>query len=110
MSNKIALVLPELLKDTFDPKETLKWVKRNVINTMSWGAKNFTTFQNKALWFSVSGRNHSGIVLITLDFNDTYIVTLLSTHWNIKATFEGVYNDQLAELIDAKVESEKTSN
>ena len=72
------------------------------------GAKKFTYFSDTALFFTVSGMHHKGIVLITLAFDDTYTVRLLSSQWNQKAIFENIYFEDLAELIDKKVERIKS--
>ena len=104
MSVKKVQVLNTASERSFDPRETMQWLTRNKLWVMTWAARNFTNFENKALFFNVSGHHHKGIVLITLAWNDTYTVRLLSTQWNEKAKFENVYCDQLAELVDTKVE------
>lgn len=104
MSAKRNEVLRTAAEREFDPAETMKWVRANMLWVMSWGARNFTRVENKALFFTVSGHHHKGIVLITLAYDDTYVVRLLSSQWNEKAKFENVYCDDLAELIDNKVE------
>jgi hypothetical protein len=104
MSNKKLEVLKASIECDFNPNETMQVLRMNTLWLMSWGARNFQNFENKALFFNVSGRHHNGIVLITLAWDDTYTVRLLSTQWNEKAKFEMVYFDQLSELIDEKVE------
>ena len=104
MSLKKLAVLKESVQREFDPNETIQWLTRNRLWFMTWGAKNFTTFDKKALFFTVSGNLHKGIVLITLAWDDTYTVRLLSSQWNEKAKFESVFCDDLAELIDTKIE------
>ena len=104
MSAKKIELLNSSIEREFNPAETMQWLKLNPIWLMSWGARNFTNYDNKALFFTVSGNHHKGIVLITLAWDDTYTVRLLSSQWNEKAKFENVYCDELAELIDEKVE------
>ena len=104
MSVKKLEVLKNTCQREFNPKETMQWVNINPLWRMTWGATNFTTFQNKALFFNVSGFNHKGIVLITLDWNDTYTITLVSTQWNVKKVIKDVYCDELANVIDVNVE------
>ena len=104
MSQKKITVLESAVQRNFDAKETMQWVTRNKLWVMTWGARNYTQFDGKALFFTVSGHHHKGIVLITLAWDDTYTVRLLSSQWNEKAVFENVYCDDLAELIDTKVE------
>jgi hypothetical protein len=47
---------------------------------------------------------------IPLAWDDTYTVRLLSSKWNEKVKFENVYCDDLAELIDTKIERIKEYN
>ena len=101
--DKVA-ILKAAAEREFDPKETLQWLRINIIKVMSWGFNSPTTFENKALFFKVSGRHHKGIVLITLAWDDTYTVRLLNNKWVEKAKFEGIYCDMLNEFIDEKVE------
>ena len=104
MSAKQNEVLKSVEERSFDPQETMQWLKANPLWLMTWAARDFTRFEDKALFFKVSGHHHKGIVLITLAWDDTYTVRLLSTQWNEKAKFENVYCDELASLIDEKVE------
>jgi hypothetical protein len=104
MSAKQNEVLSSAPERSFDPKETMQWLRVNPLWLMTWAARNFSQYENKALFFTVSGHHHKGIVLITLAWDDTYTVRLLSSQWNEKAKFENVYCDELAELIDNKVE------
>ena len=46
-------------------------------------------------------------VFITLAFDDTYSVHIISTHGNIKQTFDMVYFDVLTEIIDNRIEKIK---
>jgi hypothetical protein len=104
MSAKKNAVLKSTEERSFNQKETMQWLNINRLWLMSWGARNFTAYEDKALFFNVSGNHHKGIVLITLAWDDTYTVRLLSSQWNEKAKFENVYCDDLASLIDEKVE------
>lgn len=104
MSKKKNDVLTSIKGRDFNQEETLQLLRLNRLWLMTWAARNFTRFENKALFFTVSGHHHKGIVLITLAYDDTYTVTLLSSQWNEKAKFENIYFDELAELIDVKVE------
>ena len=104
MSAKQNEVLKSVGERDFNQQETMQWLKANPLWLMTWAARDFTRFEDKALFFKVSGYLHKGIVLITLGWDDTYTVRLLSSQWNEKAKFENVYCDELAELIDTKVE------
>ena len=104
MSENKIKVLNESVEREFDVKETLTLLRANRIWLWSWGSRNFTQFENKALFFTVSGKHHKGIVLITLAWNDTYTVRFLSNRWNVKSVVTDVFFDELAEVIDDKVE------
>ncbi len=104
MSENKIKVLKESVEREFDVKETLAWLKVNQVWLWSWGARNFTQYENKALFFTVSGHHHKGIVLITLAWDDTYTVRLLSNRWNVKEVITNVFCDELADIIDEKVE------
>jgi hypothetical protein len=104
MSVKKTQVLNSVIEREFNPSETIQWLRAKPLWLMTWAARNFTNYANKALFFNVSGYKHKGIVLITLAWDDTYTVRLLSSQWNEKAKFENVYCDQLAEIIDINVE------
>ena len=104
MSKKKVEALEKAAERSFDQQETMQWLTANRLWVMTWGARSFTRFEDKGLFFTVSGHHHKGIVLITLAWDDTYTVRLLSSQWNEKAKFENVYCDDLAELIDTKIE------
>lgn len=101
---QITVILNGLAKNSFDPNETLQWVRTNKLWCMTWGIKNITTYQKKVLFFTVSGLKHKGIVAITLAYNDTYTIDLLTSNWEPIKTLEMIYCDQLAEVIDDEVE------
>ena len=111
---QITAVLKGLAKDSFNPTETLQWVCANKLWCMTWGIKNITTFTgnapkgySKVLFFTVSGLKHKGIVAISLAYNDTYTIDLLTSNWEPVKTIDMIYCDQLAEIIDNEVERVK---
>lgn len=104
MAKNTPEVLHKVTQREFNPLETLQILKANQIWLWSWAARNFSQWNNKALWFTVSGHLHKGIVLITLAWNDTYTVTLLTTKWTVKKEITDVYFDELAQTIDINVE------
>ncbi len=79
---------------------------QNKIRVMCWGATKWVAGE-KCLSFKVSARRHKGYVKITLNAMDTYDVQLLSTHGNEKKKWNGLYFDQLAEVIDNEIENVK---
>ena len=110
MSKNKEEVLKKVEERPFNQKETMQWIMTNPLWVMSWGAREFTTYKDTVLFFRVSGRKHNGFVLITLAWDDTYIVRLFSTQWNEKAKFENVYCDDLTEIIDEHIERIKEYN
>ena len=88
----------------FNTKETVQLLSSHGAIFWSWGAKNFTNLANKALIFKVNGHHHKGYVLITLAWNDTYSVYMLTTHGKIISEYKEVYCDMLVEVIDNRIE------
>jgi len=105
MNNKTITQINTLLKDIMNPSETMKQITTfGGLRYYSWGVSNKMNFKNKALILKVNGRHFKGYVVITLDYSDTYIVNLVSTHGNLKQTFEMVYFDNLFNVIDKAIE------
>ncbi len=104
MNPKKFEVLNELGKRKFNPMETLRVLKTKPTWMSSWGFRKPINYDNEMLLFRVSGHHHKGYVAITLNWDDTYIVTLLNVRWAIKETFSNVYVDELVELLDVKIE------
>jgi hypothetical protein len=104
MSIKKFELLKKVSKCNFNVAETVQVLNSRKTWLMSWGARTFQNYDNKALIFRVSGRHFKGNVIITLSFDDTYSVTFASTQWNEKERFTNVYVDQLTELLDCKIE------
>ena len=73
--------------------------------TGSWGIRQFVNYSNKLLRFTVSGKLHKGFVYIALDYSDTFDVYLTAKNHKLVTTFEGIYLDNLVEVIDHAVES-----
>ena len=106
MTIKLKAEVKKLVKRDFNPNETVAVLRHpsTLMTFWSWGVPKFTNFEDKALVFKVNGHLHKGYVCITLNWDDTYIVTLLLTHGNIVKTLENVYFDDLVEKIDEVVE------
>jgi hypothetical protein len=104
MNQETLKVINGLVKREFNPAETLKVLQQNIMILWSWAPRGYTNLRDLALIFRVSARRHKGYVVITLDWNDTYIVTLMRLNGTITKTFEGVYFDQLVETIDNEIE------
>jgi hypothetical protein len=105
MTSKTYQAIKALLKDSINCNETMQQLKAGgIAKLMSWGARNYTNIDNKALLFRVSGFKHKGYVLITLAYDDTYTVYLLKLNGEIVKTMEMVYCDELTDKIDEAVE------
>ena len=77
--------------------------KVNAVKVMTWGVNNWVGGEN-FLSFRVRARRHKGYVKIILNSMDLYDVQLISTHGNVKKEWNGLYFDQLTEVIDNKIE------
>lgn len=107
-------LLDKVKQRSFNHKETFRVLKMNYMMRMAcWGARDFGVLkmdefgETTAFWFRVSGRLHSGWVVITLDWNDTYTVRLVNNRWREVGISENVYVDELVETIDVMVERVK---
>ena len=105
MTNKELLsVVKPLLKREFIVNETMLLLNSYGLKLWSWGISKRINFENKGLLLKVSGNHHKGLVLITLDYNDTYCVDIISNKGEILETFDMVYFDQLFDVIDRRIE------
>lgn len=117
MNKKIYDCMTNLQKLEFSAIETLSQIRCcSDYNLMffSWGVNDIgflsgTKENTKGLCFRVRGRLFKGWVHIALNFDDTYIVSFISTQGNVKKTLENVYCDELTEKIDQVVETQKKS-
>lgn len=87
-------------------KQLFASVNRDVV--FSWGSRSWTAreFEGMAtLSFRVSGFKHRGVVNISYNRgDDLYVITIAQLNGKIKKRIEGVYCDQLGEIIDRLVE------
>lgn len=88
----------------FITAETLQLLKMYGYRFMSWGPSGFKNLEDKVLIFKVNGHHHKGYVCISLGWDDTYTVRLISTRGNVKFEMEGVYFDNLFEVLDERIE------
>jgi len=71
----------------------------------SWGFHNACeTVKNKAYRFTANGHHHKGHVHIVLNFMDTFDIYYTSNQGTIKKKQEGIYIDQLIEVLDNTIE------
>lgn len=105
MTNKvISKVVVPLLECPFDVNETMRVLTHNRNIFYSWGVSKRTTVLGKGLILQVHGRRHSGDVLITLGWDDTYQVRIMSNRGTVLHHFEMVYVDMLVQVIDNHIE------
>jgi hypothetical protein len=98
-------IIKTLYKDEFSIAETMQVLyKTNPLVYFSWGVSAKYNYENKALILKVNAHHHKGYVVITLDWNDTYIVNIIKTSGRIVATYDNVFFDELQEIIDNKIE------
>jgi len=99
-----------VLERDFNPNETLQWLKANFSIYMSWGVSKLFQYENKSLFLKVNGYKHSGWVLITLAWDDTYTVRYLNNQYNEVDKETNVYCDVLQSTIDEKIEKQPSYN
>jgi hypothetical protein len=104
MTQKTIELIYSLMKRNFDPQQTMEVLTHNRNTYWSWGVSSACNMDNKALVLKVNGHHHKGYVVITLDWMDTYIVNIISTHGTLKDTYENVYVDELVTRIDDRIE------
>lgn len=104
MNTELAKVINEKLQREFNIRETMQVLGSNMNIFWSWGITTKVNISNKGLLLKVSGHHHKGYVLITLAWDDTYTVDIISTHGKVKDTYEMIYFDMLVETIDNRIE------
>jgi hypothetical protein len=87
--------------------ETMQVLSYNKSIYWSWGVSKRTNLNDKGLLLKVSGNHHKGSVLITLGWDDTYCVYIISNSGKILNEYKEVYFDVLTELIDNRIEKIK---
>ena len=88
----------------FNLNETLLVLRSNQSIYWSWGVSKLVNLQNKGLIMKVNGHHHKGWVLITLGWEDLYKVYIVSNTGNTLDQYEGIFFDQLVEVIDDRIE------
>lgn len=77
---------------------------RPLAKVWSWGARAWTKMNAYCLRFTVSGHHHKGHVYIVVNGRDEFVIYLTSNRGKIKLVIEGIYLDNIIEVIDDKVE------
>ena len=105
MTNKTIIeVCFPLLEREFSLTETMQVLSYNKSVYWSWGVSKKINLNDKGLLLKVSGNHHKGSVLITLAWDDTYCVYIISNKGKILNEYKDVYFDVLTELIDNRIE------
>lgn len=98
--------LKELRQRDFSADDIYKMLRSNSI-WMSWGIHNPWRIWDNLLFFKVQGFLHKGYVMITLDFDDTFTITLTrANRINVVKEISWVYIEDLLNVIDINVEKE----
>lgn len=100
MSDKMT----ELLQREFDLNETLMVLKSPINIYWTWGVEKIYNVKNQGLILKVNGHHWKNFVLVTLAWNDTYIVSLLDEELNPTKTITEIYFDMLQNTIDREIE------
>mgnify|MGYP006273142027 FL=1 len=104
LSEIVKNVVKPALKLEFNPTETIQILMADRYKYFSWGVSSKYNIDNKGILLKVSGHHHKAYVLITLDWNDTYTVTLINNDGSVKTELAMVYFDMLADVIDGEIE------
>ncbi len=91
MSNQIALIIRQQL------------FAGGKIKVWSWGANAWRAGEN-FLHFRVTGRLFRGVVRVTLNSMDTYDIKLMKVSGEVVKEINGIYCDQLTDVIDEAIE------
>lgn len=103
---KIYEHLEHLLQREFDTKETLKVLQSPIQIFWCWGVERYGRIDHKALLLKVNGHLHKDYVLISLGWDDTYIVSLLDSKLQIIGEpTTGIYFDMLQYTVDKLIET-----
>ena len=89
----------------FDTREVAVNLRRHAfVTVMSWGARAWKVYKDMFLRFMVSGHHHKGHVYIILGWDDTFTLYYTTSKGKIVDKREGVYVDELIDVIDKRVE------
>ena len=78
------------------------------VKVWSWGANKWKAIKDEegrsGLEFKVSGFQFKGYVRIILDWSDTYTISFINIRKSLKGKVDGVFFDEMVDLIDSFVE------
>lgn len=90
----------------FSCKQFIDFFQRHGRPFWCWGSTAWTDLRGRGMRFAVTGLKHRGHVYIRCNGADTLDVYLTTLKGTIKDTIEGVYIDQVFELMHEKIEGE----
>jgi hypothetical protein len=100
-----ALQYAERDMNTQDPQQIMQATFNRKLQCCAWGIRNFTSIKNKALCFTVNAQN-TGMVCITLGWEDLYIVTLFAPDGSQVAQEREVFFDDLFAAVRRIIETD----
>lgn len=98
--------IKELLQREFNYEETLQVLKSPIQIYWCWGVEKIISVDETGLILKVNGHLHKDYLLITLAWDDTYIVTLLDGEYNPISSVKNIYFDVLQMTVDNLIETE----
>ena len=104
MTRDFVKTLDTLVERDFIVSETMQLLKFELFKYLSWGVQSARNFKGKGLLLNVNGRHYKSYVFIILAYNDTYTVHLVNNRGRVTETFNEVYFDELANVIDKRIE------
>ena len=104
MTRDFVKTLDTLVERDFIVSETMQLLKFELFKYLSWGVQSAINFKDKGLLLNVNGRHYKSYVFIILAYNDTYTVHLVNNRGRVTETFNEVYFDELANVIDKRIE------
>lgn len=96
--------IKHLLQREFDLVETVALIRIPINVYWSWGVEKLYHVEQTGLILKVNGHHWKHYVLITLAWNDTYIVSLLDAEFNPVKTIKDIYFESLQTTIDKEIE------
>ncbi len=97
--------LESFIERNFNVNETLQLLQSTGSVYFSWGVSKKINFNDGGLLLKVNGWHYKKWVFITLAYNDTYTIRLIDmVEEKVDEIFTNIYFDQLAEVIDERIE------
>lgn len=98
------LVITDIAQRDFEVKEIYKIIRGHRYST-SWGMNTPSLYKDQVLVFKVQGFEHKGWVYVSLDWDDTFTITLTKLNrTSIVKQIKWVYIDQLIDVLDVNIE------